>query len=116
MDMSKMTDIAKNVSLVGLLLGILYLSFNGDWVWSKSLKEEQARTAAAVAERDRWQQLALQGTKFAEQAVMKNSSLKGELPPVNHNYTAEDIQNRLNKVNEIILKSRVNVYGAPWIP
>ena len=93
-------DLAKNVGLVGLLSLIIWTSFSGIWVWKTQLQEEQTRTVSALADRDKWQKLALQGTKLAEEASLKDQGLPmATAGPVDTNVSADEVAQRLNKVN-----------------
>lgn len=99
----------KSIGIAGLLAFILWASFSGMWVWGDQLKAEQARTAAAVAERDKWQNLAIAGTKLAEVSAAKTGRFPMPITSSAHvadttsgPATPEEIAARLDNVSEVV--------------
>ena len=109
MDKILTTDNIKNLGLVGMLTFILWANFSGQWVWGTQLKEEQNRTTSAIADRDKWMKLALEGTKLAEVSANKTMAvLNGvPVPPVvkkadEKPMSAEEVKSKLEELHNRI--------------
>jgi hypothetical protein len=70
----KILDYLNKGGVVALLVGVLLAGQQGIWVWGQTLTKTEA-------ERDQWKQLALQGTRLAEEAAMGPTRIIGMAPP-----------------------------------
>jgi len=100
MDIMKYQEYIKNIGFAGFVLVVLYLGYTRTWVWGAELKEEQARTATAIAERDRWMNLAVQGTKLAEDAATRTGKYHMVGANIDTQMTPQEVSNRLDSIKK----------------
>lgn len=95
MDYGKLIDIGSKVSLAVVLIVIIYTGSLGMWVFGTQYKE-------MTADRDTWKQLALQGTKVAQQAARPviGAGPTRELTPLPANPTPDDVRYRLRVIQQ----------------
>lgn len=89
MDYTKLIDIGSKVSLAVVLMVILYGGVTGYWVAGSTYQD-------VVKERDTWKELALKGTKVAEQAA--HTLITGPQdaqPPLPSNASPAEVNARL---------------------
>jgi hypothetical protein len=112
MDTKTIVDYVQSIGLTGALVAVIYLGYTGFWVFGSQLKDEQNRTITALAERDKWQELALKGTKLAEDistvnavnsptpSTSNNTLIVGKSLPIPTNASVNEIGRRLDQLKE----------------
>jgi hypothetical protein len=92
----KIIDYVSKGGVITVLLGILLAGQQGIWVWGTTLTK-------AETERDTWKQLALQGSRLAEEAATRPTRVIGMAPPLSVSASQVkplDISDRLSQLEE----------------
>src|SRR5688572_11589929 len=101
--LAKNSDMLKNVSIGVLLIAILYLGMNGQWVFGKDYEEMKAsyerQLSTALAERDRWEKLAIEGLVTARSVSAVRIPIMSSAP--GEAVSPDDVAKQLNLIKDL---------------
>jgi hypothetical protein len=92
----------KSMGIAGLLAIVLWASFSGVFVWGNQYKEAQAQVTQMREERDKWQSLALEGTRLSGVATVKLGRITSDKILDKSKATPEEVAKNLDQISNLV--------------